>query len=149
MSAASVHVQLMTSNMALVGLIVEQRKSNKLLQQQLQAQLGSLQQAQLKRVGKPCAEYDVPQSTNGAQESVLDNLRAVSAGELNQMHHNREVIAELRANVEILQSTAMSNVYCASHCSRVCAGRLRGTQRAYSREMLPPMDGVGAMPESL
>jgi cilia- and flagella-associated protein 57 len=121
---------LRKSNMDLISEINAQREKNKLLKQSVQADLGKLQHMARSGHGKKSG----PTTGILALEAVLEKGLKSSSGTapaeagndtsaLESLDRNRRKIALLRERINDLEGRVVSN-------------------RAYSREVLPPMDGV-------
>jgi WD40 repeat protein len=111
---------LMEENMNLIAVITQQRESNRDLKIKFQAALGRLQH--LARISARRMSKD------GGGSSVYDPSNSTSQDDANddpllQLERNRDRMTKLRSRIRELEARMMM-------------------QKAYSREVLPPMDGV-------
>ena len=123
--------ELMEDNMALIQEINTQREANRSLKQQVQADIGRLQHLARANIRKSASRsltdfhspIELQASPAPPPLPIMQEEQAVEEDPLILLERNRVRIQALRIKVEEL------------------GGRMVN-QRAYSKELLPPMDGV-------
>jgi WD40 repeat protein len=109
---------IMQENMNLIAVINAQRESNRELKNKVQAGAGRLQHLARVTRKRQAAEGSLPEV---GEASLSDDSGLVNP--LTQLEKNRNRMNALRARIQALETRSMM-------------------QKAYSREVLPPMDGV-------
>lgn len=112
---------LRNDNMKLITQINEQREKNKLTKQDVQAGIGTLQHLLRAAGGK--RKSNASEQPDEFSVEYATRLRSASEDPMDKLERNRIKIAVLREKVSLLEGRFVA-------------------QRAYSREVLPPMDGT-------
>merc|ERR1712000_281851 len=112
---------LRDDNMKLITEINEQREKNKLTKQDVQAGIGTLQHLLRAAGGKK--KSNASEQPDEFSVEYATRLRSASEDPMDKLERNRIKIAVLREKVSLLEGRFVA-------------------QRAYSREVLPPMDGT-------